>query len=108
MRWLWRRRKDDVGGRAMTSAARPSPDEGGRHGAFLEHAQEGMILIEGNAVRWLNPAATLMFPGLAEPLGRRRVEVTRHHRIEALAEQALESRPEQAAQTEPAASGRGI
>src|SRR2546428_13308038 len=108
MRWLWRRRKDDVGGRAWTGVARRSLDEGGRHGAFLEHAQEGMILIEGNAVRWLNPAATLMFPGLAEPLGRRLVEVTRHHRIEALAEQALESRLEQAAEVELPGSGRSI
>src|SRR2546429_9985112 len=68
---LWRRRKDDIPGRSLTSVGPPSPDEAGRHSAFLEHAQEAMILVEGGAVHWLNPAATLMFPGLAEPVGGR-------------------------------------
>ena len=67
-----------------------------------------MILVEGGAVHWLNPAATLMFPGLAEPVGRPLLEVTRHHRIEALAERALESRLEQAAEVELPGSGRSI
>src|SRR5437867_509261 len=66
---LWRRRKDDIPGRSLTSVDPPSPDEAGRHSAFLEHAQEAMILVEGGAVHWLNPAATLMFPGLDEPVG---------------------------------------
>jgi len=105
---LWRRRKDDIPGRSLTSVDPPSPDEAGRHSAFLEHAQEAMILVEGGAVHWLNPAATLMFPGLAEPVGRPLLEVTRHHRIEALAERALESRLEQAAEVELPGSGRSI
>src|SRR5438445_9585250 len=105
---LWRRRKDDIPGRSLTSVGPPSPDEAGRHSAFLEHAQEAMIRVEGGAVHWLNPAATLMFPGLAEPVGRPLLEVTRHHRIEALAERALESRLEQAAEVELPGSGRSI
>ena len=105
---LWRRRKDDIPGRSLTSVDPPSPDEAGRHSAFLEHAQEAMILVEGGAVHWLNPAATLMFPGLADPVGRPLLEVTRHHRIEALAERALESRLEQAAEVELPGSGRSI
>src|SRR5438045_7579513 len=104
----WRRRKDDMPGRSMTRGGPPRPAEAGRHSAFLEHAQEAMILFEGGAVHWLNPAATLMFPGLAEPVGRPLLEVTRHHRIEALAERALESRLEQAAEVELPGSGRSI
>src|SRR5437870_2363195 len=105
---LWRRRKDDIPRRSLTSVAPPSPDQAGRHSAFLEHAQEGMVLVEGGAVRWLNPVARLMFPGLAEPVGRPLLEVTRHHRIEALSERALESRLEQAAEVELPGSGRSI
>jgi two-component system, OmpR family, phosphate regulon sensor histidine kinase PhoR len=105
---LWRRRKDDVGGRSITSGAAPVIGEASRHAAFLEHAQEGMILVEGSTVRWLNPAAALMFPGLAEPLGRPLLEVARDHRIEALAERARGSRLEQAAEVELPGSGRTI
>ena len=105
----WRRRREDVGGRAVTSGPVPvSADETGRYAAFLEHAQEGMVLVEGSAVRWLNSAAKLMFPGLAEPVGRPLLEVTRHHRIEALADRARESRLEQAAEVELAGSGRTV
>ncbi len=92
----------------MTSDAAPVSGDASRHTAFLEHAQEGMILIEGNAVRWLNPAARLMFPELAEPLGRRLLEVSRDHRIEALADRARGSRLEQAAELELPGSGRTI
>src|SRR5438045_5837979 len=92
---LWRRRKDDIPGRSLTSVDPPSPDEAGRHSAFLEHAQEAMILVEGGAVNWLNPAATLMFSGLAETVGRPLLEVNRNHRIVAMAERDFDSRLEQ-------------
>ena len=73
---------------------------------ILEHVEEGVLLLNGTRVRWLNPAARLMFPALKQPVGRLLVEVVREHRIDGLALRARESRLEQAAEVELPISGR--
>src|SRR5438874_11623679 len=73
---------------------------------ILEHVEEGVLLLNGTRVRWLNPAARLMFPALEQPVGRPLVEVVREHRIDGLALRARESRLEQAAEVELPISGR--
>ena len=73
---------------------------------ILEHVEEGVLLLNGPQLRWLNPAARLMFPILEQPVGRPLVEVVRDHRIDGLAVRARESRLEQAAEMEVPISGR--
>ena len=75
---------------------------------ILEHVEEGVLLLNGTRVRWLNPAARLMFPALEQPVGRPLVEVVREHRIDGLALRARESRLEQAAEVELPISGRSL
>src|SRR3989440_1636124 len=73
---------------------------------ILEHVEEGVLLLNGPQLRWLNPAARLMFHVLEEPVGRSLVEVVRDHRVDGLAVRARESRLEQAAEVELPVSGR--
>jgi len=73
---------------------------------ILDHVEEGVLLLDGPVVRWINPAARLMFPVLEQPVGRPLVEVVRDHRIDGLALRARESRLEQAAEVELPISGR--
>jgi two-component system, OmpR family, phosphate regulon sensor histidine kinase PhoR len=74
--------------------------------AISDHVQEALMLVDGSTVRWLNPAAKLMFPAVERPLGRPLVEVVRDHRIETVAARARESRLEQAIEVELPVSGR--
>ena len=73
---------------------------------IIDHVEESVLLLNGDQVRWLNPAARLMFPALEQPVGRPLVEVVRDHRIDGLALRARQSRLEQAAEVELPVSGR--
>ena len=42
---------------------------------IIDHVEEGVLLLIGIEVRWLNPAARLMFPAIEHPVGRSLVEV---------------------------------
>lgn len=75
---------------------------------MLEHAEEGLLLVEGGIVRWVNPAARLMFPTVEQPVGRPLVEVVRDHRIETVAGKARDSGVEQTVQVELPLSGRRL
>src|SRR5207245_9241805 len=67
---------------------------------IIEHVEEAALLLIGIEVRWLNPAARLMFPDIEHPVGRPLVEVVRDHRIDGLALRARESGLEHAAEVE--------
>ena len=67
---------------------------------IIDHVEEGALLLIGTEVRWLNPAARLMFPDIEHPVGRPLVEVVRDHRIDGLALRARESGLEHAAEVE--------
>src|SRR5436305_2193555 len=75
---------------------------------IIDHVAEGTLLVYGPTVRWLNPAARLMFPALEHPVGRPLVEVVRDHRIDTLAVRVREAGLEQAAEIELPVSGRGL
>jgi two-component system phosphate regulon sensor histidine kinase PhoR len=75
---------------------------------LLEHAEEGLLLVEAGIVRWVNPAARLMFPTVEQPVGRPLVEVVRDHRIETVAAKARDSSVEQTVQVELPLSGRRL
>ena len=72
----------------------------------IDHVEEAVLLLSGTQVRWLNPAARMMFAAHERPVGRPLVEVVRDHRIDALALRARESGLEQAAEVELPASAR--
>lgn len=72
----------------------------------MDHLEEALLFVDGPVVRWLNPAARLMFPAIERPIGRPLVEVVRDHRIEGIAAHARESRLEQSAEVELPVSGR--
>lgn len=105
---LWRRRRDEGGGGEPPHAASPPNDarQAGEYATFLEHAEEGMVLIERAIVRWLNPAARLIFSAVEHPTGRPLVEVVRDHRIEAMVARVQEAGLEQAIEVESPLSGR--
>src|SRR2546429_6680866 len=63
---------------------------------ILEHVEEGVLLLNGPQLRWLNPAARLMFPILEQPVGRPLVEVAPDNRIDGLAVRPPEPRLDQA------------
>src|SRR5256884_900985 len=67
---------------------------------IIDHVEGGALLLIGTEVRWLNPAARLMFPDIEHPVGRPLVEVVRDHRIDGLALRARESGLEHAAEVE--------
>jgi len=73
---------------------------------IVDHVEEAVLLLSATQVRWLNPAARMMFAAPEHPVGRPLVEVVRDHRIDALALRAQESGLEQAAEVELLASGR--
>lgn len=73
---------------------------------IIDHVEEGVLVLNGTQVRWLNPAARLMFAAHERPVGRPLVEVVRDHRIDELAVRARESGVEQAAEVELPVSGR--
>jgi len=73
---------------------------------ITNHVEEGALLLTGTEVRWLNPAARLMFPDIEHPVGRPLVEVVRDHRIDGLALRARESGLEHAAEVELPGTGR--
>jgi len=73
---------------------------------IIDHLEEGILLLNGTQVRWLNPAARMMFAAHEHPVGRPLIEVVRDHRIDALAIRASQSRLEQAAELELPASAR--
>jgi len=105
-RWL----KGRAGGRIETPApaAALHSSNAGQQAAVVDHVEEGVLLVQGSAVRWLNPAARLMFPALEHPVGRPLVEVVRDHRIDTLAVRAREAGLEQAAEIELPVSGRRL
>ncbi|HEY4846141.1 MAG TPA: ATP-binding protein [Candidatus Dormibacteraeota bacterium] len=72
----------------------------------IDHVEDAVLVVSGTRVRWLNPAARMMFAALEHPVGSPLVEVVRDHRIDALALRAQESRLEQAAEVELPVSGR--
>ncbi|MDQ6713943.1 MAG: HAMP domain-containing histidine kinase [Candidatus Dormibacteraeota bacterium] len=99
---FWRRRPADHVQAAKpapvtptdTVQARPTP------AGIIDHLEEGILLLNGTQVRWLNAAARMMFAAHEHPVGRPLVEVVRDHRIDALALRARESGLEQAAEVE--------
>ena len=106
---FWRRRPSVSSGGPSTGdpeAPVEVAESRRRLAGILEHVEEGVLLLNGTRVRWLNPAARLMFPALEQPVGRPLVEVVREHRIDGLALRARESRLEQAAEVELPISGR--
>src|SRR6266513_4680633 len=104
---FWRRRPSPgVGSRTVPDAPVVAAQTRPMQGGIIDHVEEGVLLLDGALVRWLNPAARLMFPALEQPVGRPLVEVVRDHRIDRLARGAHESRLEQAAEVELPISGR--
>src|SRR5438034_1744996 len=105
-RWL----KGRAGGRIETPApaAALHSSNAGQQAAVVDHVEEAVLLVQGSAVRWLNPAARLMFPALEHPVGRTLVEVVRDHRMDSLAVRAHEAGLEQAAEIELPSSGRRL
>src|SRR5256885_12573264 len=106
---FWRRRPSvSSGGPSTGDAEAPVEVAESRRmlAGILEHVEEGVLLLNGPQLRWLNPAARLMFPILEQPVGRPLVDVVRDHRIDGLAVRARESRLEQAAELELPISGR--
>src|SRR5438094_5126618 len=74
---------------------------------IIDRVEEGILLVHGPTVQWLNPAARLMFPAVERPVGRPLVEVVRDHRIDTLAVRVREAGVEPAAEIEvPGAGGR--
>jgi two-component system, OmpR family, phosphate regulon sensor histidine kinase PhoR len=107
---LWRRRRDEAGGGGPAHAGASTDDAGGTYEqtAFLDHTEEGLLLIERRRVRWINPAARLIFSTGQHPAGRPLVEVVRDHRIEALVTRTQEAGLEQIAEVELPLSGRRL
>src|SRR5438128_3137470 len=106
---FWRRRPPNgLSGASIPAPAEPSNAAPSRPmlAGIIDHVEEGVLLLKGDQVRWLNPAARLMFPALEQPVGRPLVDVARDHRIDGLALRARESRLEQAAEVELPVSGR--
>ena len=106
---IWRRRPlNGPGGPSQAAAVAPidAAQPGPLLAGIIDHVEEGVLLLNGTRVRWLNPAARLMFPALEQPVGRPLDEVVREHRIDRLALRARESRLEQAAEVELPISGR--
>src|SRR2546425_346235 len=105
-RWL----KGGAGGGIETPApaAALHSSNAGQQAAVVDHVEEAVLLVQGSAVRWLNPAARLMFPALEHPVGRTLVEVVRDHRMDSLAVRAHEAGLEQAAEIELPSSGRRL
>src|SRR2546427_1801903 len=105
-RWL----KGRAGGRIETPApaAALHSRNAGKRAAVVDHVEEAVLLVQGSAVRWLNPAARLMFPALEHPVGRTLVEVVRDHRMDSLAVRAREAGLEQVAEIELPSSGRRL
>jgi len=87
---------------APTNAAQVRPMPVG----IVDHLEDAVLLVNGTQVRWLNPAARMMFAAPEHPVGRPLVEVVRDHRIDALALRARESELEQAVEVELPASAR--
>src|SRR5437868_8199903 len=107
---FWRRRGDG-GCDGGSQHAGPSPGDAAQVGepaSFLDHTEEGMVLIEGRIVRWLNPAARLIFSAAEHPTGRPLVEVVRDHRIEALVARVQQAAVEQTIEVELPLSGRRL
>ena len=104
---FWRRRPTDHGQAPKPAPVTLTDDAQARLPAgIVDHVEEGVLLLNGTQVRWLNPAARMMFAALEDPVGRPLVEVVRDHRIDALALRARESGLEQAAEVElPASAG---
>jgi two-component system phosphate regulon sensor histidine kinase PhoR len=106
MAWPWRRAQQRQASPVVVHPAhRVEPPD---HAALLEHAEEAMLVVAQGAVKWLNPAARLIFSPPADPVGRPLVEVVRHHRIESLAALAEETQREQSAELELPVSGRRL
>src|SRR5256886_16484362 len=105
-RWL----KGRAGGRIEMPApvAALHSSNAGQQAAVVDHVEEAVLLVQGSAVRWLNPAARLMFPALEHPVGRTLVEVVRDHRMDSLAVRAHEAGLEQGAEIELPSSGRRL
>ena len=87
---------------APTNAAQVRPMPAG----IVDHLEDAVLLVNGTQVRWLNPAARMMFAAPEHPVGRPLVEVVRDHRIDAVALRARESALEQAVEVELPASAR--
>ena len=106
---FWRRRPVPERGQSPVKTAPEPPIDAGERpvlAEIIDHVEEGVLLLIGIEVRWLNPAARLMFPAIEHPVGRPLVEVVRDHRIDALALRARESGLEHAAEVEPPGTGR--
>ncbi|TMF15375.1 MAG: PAS domain-containing protein [Chloroflexi bacterium] len=105
---FWRRRPADHG-----QASKPTPQTPNdiaqlrpTPAGIIEHLEDGILMLSGTQVRWLNPAARRMFAANEDPVGRPLIEVVRDHRIDALALRARESGLEQAAEVELPATAR--
>src|SRR6266576_2688760 len=106
---FWRRRPVPERGQSPVKTAPEPPIDAGERpvlAEIIDHVEEGVLLLIGIEVRWLNPAARLMFPAIEHPVGRPLVEVVRDHRIDALALRTRESGLEHAAEVEPPGTGR--
>lgn len=75
-------------------------EDGPPAGALLGHLEDGVVLLEAGRIRWHNPAAVRIFPGLERKSGGSIMETIRDHRIDALASRAREDGLEGAAEFE--------
>ena len=106
---FWRRRlKEGAHARPEKPAPAASSNASQMQANVIDHVEEGILLVHGPTVEWLNPAARLMFPAVERPVGRPLVEVVRDHRIDTLAVRAREAGLEQAAEIELPVSGRRL
>ena len=105
--WRWRP-SNRLGGHSTPALAAPIDAAQSRPvlAQIVDHVEESVLLLNRDQVRWLNPAARLMFPALGQPVGRPLVEVVRDHRVDRLAVRARQSRLEQSAEVELPFSGR--
>src|SRR5256712_349968 len=107
---FWRRRPVTDRGGSTHKTAPEAPNDAAQARPMLaeiiEHVEEAALLLIGIEVRWLNPAARLLFPDVEHPVGRPLVEVVRDHRIDGLARRARESGLEHAAEVELPGTGR--
>lgn len=105
---FWRRREARLNGQPAPAGARVTELKEDDRSDLLGHVEEGLLLVEGGIVRWLNPAARLLFPTAEQPVGRPVVEVVRDHRIDTVAAKARNSGVEQTVQIELPLSGRRL
>ncbi|HEY9288633.1 MAG TPA: HAMP domain-containing sensor histidine kinase [Candidatus Dormibacteraeota bacterium] len=85
---------------APLTSESPSVDNSLPARELLSHLEDGVVLLEAGLVRWHNPAAVRIFPGLEGGTGRSIMETIRDHRIDALAARAGQDQLEGGAEFE--------